>query len=125
VTGGQVYGVLRVAVPAATVAAEARLRGATVGVVDGLPERRAVLTAIGRVLRFPAYYGRNLDALEECLTDLSWLPAGEVMLVWEGSDTLRRTDPKGHRELLELLGEVVEATATSRRTLRVVLADAP
>lgn len=124
-SGAPVYGILRVAVPSATVAAEARLRGATVGVVDGLPERGAVLTAIGRALRFPPYYGRNLDALEECLTDLSWLPSGEVMLVWEGSDALRRADPKGHRELLELLGEVVEATVTSRRTLRVVLADPP
>lgn len=117
-------GVVRVATPAAEVVADARLRGAVVGLVAAVEEQGALLTAVGRALRFPAYYEPNLDALEECLRDLSWLPAGEVVLVWTGADALRRADPRGHRVVLEILTGVVEETAASLRPLRVVLAGA-
>ena len=93
----------------------------TVAVVTTLDERRALLTAIGRELRFPSYYGRNLDALEECLNDLSWLPAGEVVLIWDGADALRQTDPRGHRVLLEVLAAAMESTADGPHPLKVVL----
>jgi len=118
-------GILRVAAPAAEVAVEARLRGATVGVVEALDERRALLTLIGRVLRFPAYYGRNLDALEECLTDLSWLPAGEVVLIWDGAEALQQNDPRGHRVLLEVLAAAAESTSDGPRPVKVVLTGSP
>ena len=114
-------GVLRVRISAAEVAAEARLRGATVGLVDSFDERRALFAAIGRALRFPARYSRDLDALADCLGDLSWLPAGEVVLVWDGSDALRQADPRGHRVLLDVLAAAVDATADGTRPLRVVL----
>jgi Barstar (barnase inhibitor) len=124
IDGLVVSDILRVGAPAAQVATEARLRGATVGVVGPAAERRALLGAIGRVLRFPAYYGGNLDALEECLGDLSWLPAAEVVLVWAGDEALRRADPWSHRALLDVLTGAVRASAGSVRPLRVVLAEA-
>jgi len=40
------------------------------------------LDAIARVLRFPAWYGRNWDALEDLLADLSWRPGRERVLVF-------------------------------------------
>lgn len=33
-------------------------------------DKKAVLTAIGRAFAFPDWYGANLDALYDCLTDL-------------------------------------------------------
>jgi len=33
----------------------------------------ALHSEISEVLRFPDYYGRNFDALYDCLTDLEWL----------------------------------------------------
>lgn len=117
-------GILRVAASAAEVAADVRLRGATVGVVGPIDERRALLAAIGRELRFPAHHGGNLDALEDCLLDLSWLPAGEVVLIWDGADALRQHDPRGHRALVEVLAAAVESTADGTRPLKVVLTGA-
>ncbi len=114
-------GVVRTARPAAEVAADARLRGATVGVVEGRVERRALLAAIGRELRFPSYYGVNLDALQECLADLSWLPTGEVVLVWDGSEAFRHADALGYRAVREVLDVAVEGSVASERPLRVVL----
>ncbi|MEV0678159.1 barstar family protein [Actinosynnema sp. NPDC050436] len=52
----------------------------------GARSKSAALAAIGLALDFPDYYGQNLDALYDCLTDLSWLPAGDHVLVWEGGD---------------------------------------
>lgn len=116
-------GVRRSAQPATVVAAQARLRGASVGVVGPVERRAELLTEIGAVLRFPGYYGRNLDALEECLTDLSWLPEGEVVLVWDGDAALRRADPVGHASMMEILSAAVDAMAPTARPLRVVLAE--
>lgn len=118
-------GVVRSPLSATAAAAEARLRGASVGVVGPADRRTELLGAIGRVLRFPGYYGRNLDALEECLSDLSWLPQGEVVLVWDGEDELRRADPAGYVALMEVFTAVTEGQARTTRPLQVVLATHP
>ena len=74
----------------------------------GAHSKRAAIEAIADALSFPAWSGRNLDALYDCLTDLSWLPAGEHVLVWEGgnadvesvlADAVRRTAGPGDRVL--------------------------
>ena len=44
-------------------------------------QKSALLRDIGVALHFPSYYGQNLDALAECLCDLSWIPATMVVLV--------------------------------------------
>ena len=40
----------------------------------GLRSKQKLFTVLADKLRFPAYFGWNWDALEECLRDLSWLP---------------------------------------------------
>ncbi|MGI5131753.1 barstar family protein [Pseudonocardia sp. CA-107938] len=116
---------MRTSMDASAAAAEARSRGAVVGVVGPAARPGDLLTQIGRELQFPDYYGHNLDALEECLADLSWLPDGEVVLVWDGADDLRRADPTGHAALLEVLTAAVEERAGTHRPLQVVLPSPP
>jgi hypothetical protein len=48
--------------------------------------RRPVFEAFSHALGFPAWFGRNWDALEDCLTDLSWPGAGGHLLLLEGDD---------------------------------------
>jgi len=119
------HGVVRSPLAATAVAAEARLRGASVGIVGPADRRAELLGAIGRALRFPGYYGRNLDALEECLRDLSWLPEGEVVLVWDGDDELRRADPAGYAALMAVLTAATDGQAGTARPLHVVLPTRP
>jgi RNAse (barnase) inhibitor barstar len=93
------------------------------GWVDGRRARtkRQVLAAIGRALRFPAYYGQNLDALDELITDLGWLPPGPVELTWSDADELRAADPLAYRDLLRILRDAERATRGTDRPLTVRL----
>jgi hypothetical protein len=43
------------------------------------------LENIAKALAFPEWFGRNWDALEDCLTDLSWSPAAGYVLIFENA----------------------------------------
>jgi RNAse (barnase) inhibitor barstar len=79
------------------------------------------LDAIGAALNFPSWYGRNLDALYDCLVDLSWQPAGEHVLIWTGYHELEAADPDGYRAVISALDDA--AAANFERPLSVLLAD--
>ncbi|MBI2836602.1 MAG: barstar family protein [Chloroflexi bacterium] len=40
-----------------------------------------LFSAFSRAYEFPSYFGRNWDALDECLNDLKWLKADSYVLV--------------------------------------------
>jgi hypothetical protein len=44
----------------------------------------AILEATAAALAFPGWFGRNWDALEDCLTDLSWQDAAGHVVVFAG-----------------------------------------
>jgi RNAse (barnase) inhibitor barstar len=49
--------------------------------------------SVSEAFKFPDYFGNNWDALYDCLTDMSWLPAkGYVLLLYE-SKNLWANDP--------------------------------
>lgn len=116
---------------AETVVARARARRAYPHVFDGrlTVDKLSTLDAIGAALSFPDYFGRNLDALYDCLTDLSWLPSGEHVLVWIGSDSLKAAEPKAYLGIRSVLSDAQRALgpggdrADDRRRLTVVLTD--
>ncbi len=64
--------------------------------------KQSLLTEYARQLKLPDYFGWNWDALEACLRDLTWLDAGQAVIVWHQGLPLR-----GHarRVYLELLDE--------------------
>lgn len=44
-------------------------------------DKAGMLAAIGRTMAFPAWFGHNLDALADCLDDLSWRPADGYLVL--------------------------------------------
>jgi hypothetical protein len=55
-------------------------------------EKSALLERIARTLAFPSWFGGNWDALEDCLTDLSWRDAQGHVLAFEGFQFLPADD---------------------------------
>ncbi len=104
---------------------EAERRGAEVHVLDGadLTNKRTTLDGIAAVLNFPEWAGRNLDALYDCLTDLSWLPEGEHVLVWSGHRALAENDPRAFERILDVLRDAAENSMCGRRFQAVLASE--
>jgi hypothetical protein len=49
---------------------------------------------------FPGYFGRNWDAVDECLRDLSWLPGDGYVLVVVDAEPLWRRNPRMPAKLM-------------------------
>jgi len=88
--------------------------GFVVRTVDGRRGRtkRALLDELARVLEFPAHFGRTWDALEDCLTDLGWLPGAGYRLIVRAADRVLARDPAGYATLVAVLADVGRAWAT-------------
>lgn len=92
---------------AAEVGRQARARGARVHLVDGaaLQDRVSAVAAIAETLDSSVEPVRDVDTLYDRLTDLSWLPPGEHVLIWVGSATLKEADPRGYLALRGVLSD--------------------
>jgi len=55
-------------------------------------DKSVLMHKIAASLGFPEWFGENWDALEDCLTDLSWREAQGHVLVFEGFQFLASDD---------------------------------
>ncbi|RFU84219.1 hypothetical protein DY218_23690 [Streptomyces triticagri] len=73
-------------------------------------------------LDLPDWFGRNWDALADCLTDLSWLPAAQGrVLVLAGWAEYAREQPRDWAVAREVLAEASEYWRTRETPLTVLL----
>ena len=76
------------------------------------------IEAISRDLSFPEWFGGNLDALHDCLTDLSWLPASGYVIVLDRFSALQG-NPTSFAVLNAVLSSVVEEWQTRNVPLKI------
>ncbi len=81
-------------------------KGWHVALVSGATSQAEALDAVGAALRFPDYYGRNLDALYDCLTDLTQPTA----LIWVGWEPLAVHNPAEWAKVVAVLNQRVTAS---------------
>ena len=72
--------------------------------VKGISGKQALMKVLGASLSLPGWFGENWDALEDCLTDLSWRGGEGHVIAFEACGTLPRED-------LVVLIQVLEAAA--------------
>jgi RNAse (barnase) inhibitor barstar len=108
----------------------ARARGAYPHLLDGeaTVDKPSTMDAIAAAMSFPSTFGRNLDALYDYLTDLSWLPAGRHVLIWVQSDKLKQAEPRTYLSIRSVLSDAQRALApggdrADQRHLTVLLTD--
>ena len=69
---------------------------------EKLLQRKQAHLYLAQMFDFPDYYGKNLDALFDCLTEL-----GECTVVLEGGDLLRQCEGYGAK-ILKVLEEAAQ-----------------
>ena len=69
----------------------------------GASDKEQLLAQIASALAFPHWFGRNWDALEDCLSDLAWRGAGGHLLLIEGFEGVRARRPDDFGVLLDIL----------------------
>ena len=63
-------------------------------------EPELAIELVGEGMVFPEYFGKNLDALYDCLTDLTWQESSASVIVLTGCDALAAAAPEDWRTLL-------------------------
>ena len=75
------------------------IRAARIGLA-GASDKAALMQRVARALEFPQWFGGNWDALEDCLTDLSWTGAEGHVLLIEGAQDLPRDEREVFADIL-------------------------
>ncbi|MGW0704784.1 barstar family protein [Streptomyces sp. NPDC002643] len=91
--------------------------------LDGVVDKPAFMDRCARTLDLPDYFGRNWDALADCLTDLSWAPpARGRLIVVTGWREFALAVPNDWTIAQEVFTEAVDHWRGTENQLRVVLA---
>lgn len=86
----------------------------------GIADKQALMQRIGHALEFPRWFGGNWDALEDCLTDLSWSKSdGHVLLIEAAADL--PMDERGI--LIDILASAAASWAERKRPFFAVFLD--
>ena len=78
--------------------------------VSASKNSQETLRELGKAWQFPLWYGTNLDALHDCLTDPDWQAKKKIILKITGLDTLKNSHP----EAFSTLNEVLRSAAAIR-----------
>jgi len=79
-----------------------------------------VFGVLAKSLDFPEWFGRNWDALEDCLSDLSWRKAGGSVLIFRNFEALDQ-DRRGI--LIDVLASSAEFWAGRGKPFFAVFVD--
>jgi len=81
-----------------------------------------LLEQAARTLRFPGYFGFNWDALEDCLTDLSWLePSNGYLIIWGCASKLKMMYPHDFRTAMDIWESAVTFWASRSTPMYVIV----
>ena len=86
-------------------------------------DKEQLLGQLASVLAFPQWFGRNWDALEDCLTDLSWRAEDRHVLLIEGFQNLRARRPDDFGVLLDVLASSAQYWGERGRPFFAVFVD--
>jgi Barstar (barnase inhibitor) len=91
--------------------------------LSGVDTKEALLERFAAALSFPAWFGGNWDALEDCLGDLSWRADAGRLLVIDGFEPIQAHAHDDFRVLVDLLGDVARDWSNQGRAFFVVFVD--
>ena len=88
----------------------------------GLRDKRTLLDRCAVEFSLPSYFGHNWDALQDCLSDLSWVPsASGYLVVYDHWQDLADADPSLHGTLTEVFASAVAYWRKTSTPMAVLL----
>jgi hypothetical protein len=94
--------------------------------IDGAAvyDKQTFLDEAARAMRFPPYFGRNWDAFEECITDLSWAEAPGYVLIYDHASILVAQHPEAWNVAYAIMADAVQTWQNQSRPFYVLLRNA-
>jgi RNAse (barnase) inhibitor barstar len=89
----------------------------------GVLDKEGLLREAAAALRFPDYFGHNWDALEECLTDMSWQPAPGYLILCEHLESFGNQSPGDFETVLGILRDAASFWNDQDKAFLVILSD--
>lgn len=110
-------------VEAKSLQAAARRAGYAFFHLDGknIERKEQLLNHVATALRFPNHFGRNWDALEECLTDLEWVDGDGYLIYFDHIDGMLAAHPDQFATFVEIVRDAVESWKEDGEAMVVLL----
>ena len=86
-----------------------------------ISRKEQLLNHAATVMHFPAHFGDNWDALEECLTDLEWIDGDGYVIYYDHIDGLLSAHPDQFETLVEILRDSVKSWKEDGEAMVVLL----
>lgn len=90
-------------------------------VPGGIDTKNALLDALATELAFPTYFGHNWDALFDCLRDLGWIDAKNIVLVHSELPKLTNSELSVYLQVLK--DSVLDWRADNIHNFEVIFAE--
>jgi RNAse (barnase) inhibitor barstar len=84
---------------------------------DQIEDLESFYDEISKALSFPDYFGRNLDALEDMINDLDWIPFQFIFLFIRNTNSLSLQLDDSYEAVLDIL------STTRNERLEILLLD--
>ena len=91
---------------------------------EGIQSKKMFLETVSRAMEFPKYFGGNWDAMEDCMTDLSWKPARGYCLLYDHAGDFALATPGEFATALEIFRAASDFWASQEKPMWILLRDA-
>ncbi len=85
--------------------------------IEAVKDKTDLLKQLQSGFDLPDYFGHNWDALEDCLTDLSWIAQKEVWLIHNAELALEDHELEAYLSILKDVGEHWQQNETHNFTV--------
>lgn len=120
-------GVYHSAIRSREIIAAAETAGLQVSKIDLAKARgkSGLFDTLAKALKFPAHFGKNWDALNDCLTDLAWLDSKGWVLILANGRSFAAKYPADFAMALDIFHGVVTWWQQDGKPFWVIVEDQP
>jgi RNAse (barnase) inhibitor barstar len=91
---------------------------------DLIKDSNSLFLEMSEKLKFPEYFGKNWNALQDCLRDLEWIPSDYgYIIIWSNASIMMMTSPDEFFEFMNILQYVNEYWSGIGKIFKLIVFD--